>query len=424
MNINNILIILLSLLSFYIIYLVKKKTNKFSYATLTALGLGLIIGSLFKENINFLETIGKGYMSLIKMIVIPLVALSLTTSIIRLKNLDTLKSIGLKAITILLGTTGIAAFIGITVANLFNLGSGLAFTTVENFQPREVPTFSQVLLDMIPANPFASFAEGKIIQVIVFSLFIAIALVILENKKPEKIKGFKDILLGAHEVIMTITSFVLKLIPFGVFALISTAISKNGLDTLKSLSFVIIAVYLASILQILLVHTPLVAFLGKMNPLRFFKAIFPAQTVAFTGQSSYGTLPVTIKNLTENANVSEEVASFVASLGATVGMNACGGLYPAVVAIFVANVFNIDLSFYQYILIIITTIVSSIGIAGVPGAATMSTTVILTTLGLPIEGMAMVIAVDSIIDMMRTATNVTGAAVTALVVDRSEKIKQ
>jgi len=145
--------------------------------------------------------------------------------------------------------------------------------------------------------------------------------------------------------------------------------------------------------------------------------------MAFTSQSSYGTLPVTIKSLVEGAGVSENVASFVAPLGSTIGMNGCGGLYPAIVAIFVANVFNVDMTIYSYILIVLTTIISSIGIAGVPGAATMSTTVVLATLGLPIEGMAMVIAVDSIIDMMRTATNVTGSAVAALVVDETEKRK-
>ncbi|HAK41697.1 MAG TPA: dicarboxylate/amino acid:cation symporter, partial [Clostridium sp.] len=145
--------------------------------------------------------------------------------------------------------------------------------------------------------------------------------------------------------------------------------------------------------------------------------------MAFTSQSSYGTLPVTIRSLVEGAGVSENIASFVAPLGSTIGMNGCGGLYPAIVAIFVANVFNVDMTIYSYILIVLTTIISSIGIAGVPGAATMSTTVVLATLGLPIEGMAMVIAVDTIIDMMRTATNVTGSAVAALVVDETEKRK-
>ncbi|WP_291649674.1 dicarboxylate/amino acid:cation symporter [Clostridium sp.] len=423
MNINLILAIILSIAALYIIYLVKSKTGKFSYSTLTALTIGLILGAIFKENITFLEVVGKGYISLIKMIVVPLVMVSIITSIIRLKNLDTLKSIGLKTLGILLGTTGVAAIIGIIIGKTFKLGQGISFVGAEGFKAREIPAFSKVLLDFLPSNPVASVVNNQIIPIVIFSLFVAIALVIEDNKNPEKVKPFKDFILSTYELVLSITRIVLKFIPYGVFALIATAAATNGMDTIKSLINVILAVYIACILQIVLVHTPLIAFVARKNPLKFFKNIFPAQVVAFTSQSSYGTLPVTIKSLVENAKVSENIASFVAPLGSTIGMNACGGLYPAIVAIFVANVFNVDMTMYHYFLIVLTTVISSIGIAGVPGSATMSTTVVLSTLGLPIEGMAMVMAVDAIIDMMRTATNVTGSAVTALVVDETEKRK-
>ena len=423
MNINLILAIILSIAALYIIYLVKSKTGKFSYSTLTALTIGLILGAIFKENIKFLEVVGKGYISLIKMIVVPLVMVSIITSIIRLKNLDTLKSIGIKTLGILLGTTGVAAIIGIIIGKIFKLGQGLSFVGAEGFKAREIPSFSKVLLDFLPSNPVASVVNNQIIPIVIFSLFIAIALVIEDNKNPEKVKPFKDFILSTYELVLSITRIVLKFIPYGVFALITTAAATNGMDTIKSLINVILAVYIACILQIVLVHTPLIAFVARKNPLKFLKDIFPAQVIAFTSQSSYGTLPVTIKSLVENAKVSENIASFVAPLGSTIGMNACGGLYPAIVAIFVANVFNVDMTMYHYFLIVLTTVISSIGIAGVPGAATMSTTVVLSTLGLPIEGMAMVMAVDAIIDMMRTATNVTGSAVAALVVDETEKRK-
>ena len=423
MNINLILALILSVVAFYIIYLVKKRTNKFSHATLTGLGIGLVLGAIFKEDILFMEVIGKGYISLIKMIVVPLVMVSIITSIIRLKNLDTLKTIGIKTLAILLGTTGVASIIGIIVAKLFKLGQGINFVGAEDFTIREIPSFSKVILDFLPSNPVASIVNNQIIPIVIFSLFIAIALVIEDNNNPEKVKPFKDVILSTYELVLSITRIILKFIPYGVFALIITAAAKNGMDTIKSLIFVILAVYIACILQIVLVHTPLVAFVARKNPLKFFKDIAPAQVVAFTSQSSYGTLPVTIKSLTENAKVSETVASFVAPLGSTIGMNACGGLYPAIVAIFVANMFKMDLTMYHYFLIVITTIISSIGIAGVPGAATMSTTVVLSTIGLPVEGMAMVIAVDAIIDMMRTLTNVTGSAVAAVVVDETEKRK-
>lgn len=423
MNINLILAVVLSILAMFIIYAVKEKTNNRGYATLVGLALGVILGAIFKDNILFLDIVGKGYMSLIKMIVVPLVMVSLITSIVRLKNLDTLKSIGMKTLGILLGTTGVAAAIGIVVAKVFKLGQGLTFAGAEDFVAREIPKFTQVLMDMLPSNPIASIVDNKIVPVVIFSLFVAIALVMEDNINPAKAKPFKDFVLSAHAIVSRITEMVLKFIPYGVFALIAKTVASNGLETIMSLIWVVVSVYLACILQFIIVYTPLISFVARKSPIKFFKGVLPAQTMAFTSQSSYGTLPVTIKSLVEGAGVSENIASFVAPLGSTIGMNACGGLYPAIVAIFVANVFNIDLNIYSYVLIVATTIISSIGIAGVPGSATMSTTVVLATLGLPIEGMAMVIAVDAIIDMMRTATNVTGSMVTALVVDETEKRK-
>ncbi|WP_415329590.1 dicarboxylate/amino acid:cation symporter [Clostridium perfringens] len=423
-NIKLILAIVLSILATYAIYKIRKITNKFSFATLTALTLGVVLGIIFKENILFLDTVGKAYMSLIKMIVVPLVVTSLITSIVRLENLDTLKSIGLKTFTVLLGTTGAAAFIGIIVASSLNLGQGLSFIGAENFKAREIPGFSKVLIDMLPSNPLAAIVENKIIPIVIFSMFIAIALVIEDNTNKEKAKPFKDFILSAYDIVLRITKMVLRIIPYGVFALIATAAAKNGMDTLMSLIWVILAVYISAFLQFLFVYTPLISFVARMNPLKFFKGIFPAQVVAFTSQSSYGTLPVTIKSLVEGVGVSENIASFVAPLGSTIGLNGCGGFYPAIVAIFAANVFNVELTIYSYILIVLTAIISSIGIAGVPGSATMSTTVMLAALGLPIEALAMVIAVDSIIDMIRTATNVTGASVAALIVDKTEKRKE
>ena len=423
-NIKLILAIVLSILATYAIYKIRKITNKFSFATLTALTLGVVLGIIFKENLLFLDTVGKAYMSLIKMIVVPLVVTSLITSIVRLENLDTLKSIGLKTFTVLLGTTGAAALIGIIVASSLNLGQGLTFIGAENFKAREIPGFSKVLIDMLPSNPLAAIVENKIIPIVIFSMFVAIALVIEDNINKEKAKPFKDFILSAYDIVLRITKMVLRIIPYGVFALIATAAAKNGMDTLMSLIWVILAVYIAAFLQFLFVYTPLISFVARINPLKFFKGIFPAQVVAFTSQSSYGTLPVTIKSLVDGVGVSENIASFVAPLGSTIGLNGCGGFYPAIVAIFAANVFNVELTIYSYILIVLTAIISSIGIAGVPGSATMSTTVMLAALGLPIEALAMVIAVDSIIDMIRTATNVTGASVAALIVDQTEKRKE
>jgi len=270
MNINLILAVILSLLAVFTIYAVEEKTNKFTYTTLTALTLGVILGAIFKENILFLDIVGKGYMSLIKMIVVPLVMVSLITSIVRLKNLDTLKSIGIKTLGILLGTTGIAAAIGIVVAKVFNLGQGLTFPGAEDFVAREIPTFTQVLVDMLPSNPIAAIVDNRIIAIVIFSLFVAIALVTEDNINPTKAKPFKDFVLSAHTIVSRITQIVLKFIPYGVFALIAKTVASNGLETIKSLIWVIAAVYIAAILQFIVVYTPLIAFVAKKNPLKFF----------------------------------------------------------------------------------------------------------------------------------------------------------
>lgn len=419
MNTTLILAGILSLLSFIIVFVIRKKYLGFSLTILVALGIGIFLGVIFKENILFMDTIGKIYISLIKMIVIPLVMVSLISSIINLNDTDKLKKIGGKAIFLLLLTTGIASIVGIVIGNLFDVGQGMTYMGVNDFVSKEVPEFSKVLLDMIPTNPIADMANGKIIPVIIFSIFIAVAVLKEENKENNKVQVFKDFIEVLNGIFINITRMILQLTPYGVLALMSATAAKNGVSTLPLLLKVILAVYVACAIQILVVHTSLITITTRKNPFKFLKAIFPAQVVAFTTQSSYGTLPVTIKSLVENAKVSESVASFVSSLGATVGMNGCGAIYPSIVVIFVANVFNINLGISQYLLLVLTTIISSIGIAGVPGAATMSTTVVLSTLGLPIEGMAMVISVDAVIDMVRTMTNVTGSASVAYIVDKS-----
>ncbi|CCC58104.1 sodium:dicarboxylate symporter family [Caloramator australicus RC3] len=318
-------------------------------------------------------------------------------------------------------TTAIATFIGLLVGNILNIGAGYNFINVPEFKAREIPKFTQVFLDMIPKNPVNEMANGKIIPVIIFSILIAISLAIEGEKNMDSIKIVREFFIQLNRVISRLTKIVISLTPYGVYGLIASISTQYGIATLLPLIRFIIAVYVACLLQIAIVHTGIVAFVAKVNPLKFFKKIYPAQVVAFSTQSSFGTLPVTIKSLTEGVGISEKIANFVAPIGATAGMNACGGIYPALVAIFVANMFNKDLSINHYLILIATTTLSSIGIAGVPGTASLAATVVLASLGLPIEGLAMLLGVDVIVDMARTMTNVTGASVSALVVASSEK---
>ena len=408
-------------LALFLLWYLNKKGVSFSIRTLIGLGLGLAYGLILKDNALIIEPVGKIYISLIRMVVIPLVMVSIISSISNLEDSSKLKSLGLKAMAMLLGTTAIAGIVGIVFGNIFSVGKGIVFEGAANFVPKEVPNFMDVFNDMLPTNPIKSMAEGQIIPVIIFSLFIAFAIIMEEKINKEKVAPFKAFINSFSTVLMRITRIVLRLTPYGVFALMAGVGAKNGVSTLMPLLTFVVAIYLALAFQILVVHSLFILVFKRRSPFKFFKGIWPAQVVAFTTQSSFGTLPVTIESLEDNIGVSSSTASFVASLGSSVGMNGCGGVFPAIVAIFVANVFGIELTLTHYVLMILTIVVGSVGIAGVPGAATMSTTLILTTLGLPIEGMAIILGVDAIVDMARTLTNVTGAGLAAYIVDKDCK---
>ena len=420
-NIELVAAIVFAILALGLLWYLNKRKVSFSVRTLIGLGLGLIFGLTLKENSLIVEPIGKIYISLIRMVVIPLVMVSIINSISNFEDSSKLKSLGIRAMGMLLGTTAIAGIVGIIFGNIFSVGKGIVFEGAENFVPKEIPSFMDVFNDMLPTNPIKSMAEGQIIPVIIFALFIAFAIIMEEKKNKEKVAPFKAFINSFSTILMRITRIVLRLTPFGVFGLMTAVGAKNGVSTLMPLLTFVVAIYLALAFQILIVHSLFILIFKRRSPIKFFKGIWPAQVVAFTTQSSFGTLPVTIESLENNIGVSSSTASFVASLGSTVGMNGCGGVFPAIVAIFVANVFGIELTLTHYILMILTIVVGSVGIAGVPGAATMSTTLILTTLGLPIEGMAIILGVDAIIDMARTLTNVTGAGLAAYIVDKECK---
>lgn len=364
--------------------------------------------------------IGQVYVNLIKMLVIPLVVPTIIASITAVEDPTKLKRVGIKTIGWLLFTTAIACTVGAVAAVLLNPGAGIQFTKDTSFKAKEVPTLSKIFLDMVPSNPVSDMANAKIIPVIIFSILVGVAITIESSINSEAVRPVKDLFKSFKVVMFRITDMVLETTPYGVLGLMASVSAKYGLAALLPLAKVILAVYLACLIQMVVVHGGLVALVIKVNPIKFFKKIYPAQVVAFTTRSSYGTLPATIKSLTDRVKISENIASFVAPMGATMGMNGCGGLYPAIVAVFVAEVFNIPMSISTYILLIVITTLASIGTAGVPGTAYIMATVVLAALGLPIEGIAMVLGIDPILDMARTVTNVTGASVVSLLVANSE----
>ncbi|ERI94787.1 transporter, dicarboxylate/amino acid:cation Na+/H+ symporter family protein [Clostridiales bacterium oral taxon 876 str. F0540] len=414
------IVLLISAILLGFLYFLKKKKVSFGNRVLLAMLLGVVIGAIFKKDALIIDPLGQIYVNLIKMLVVPLVTAAIISSITSLDDPSKLRKIGIKTIGWLVATTAIACVVGLVVSLVMDPGAGVKLARDASFKAREIPTFAKVLVDLSPSNPVSDAANAKIIPVIIFAMLVGIAITIEGAKKPEVIKPVKDIINGFAQIMFRITKMVLKVTPYGVYGLMAVVAAKYGLSTLLPLGKFVIAVYVACIIQVAVVHSGILAFVAKVNPLKFFKAIYPAQVVAFTTRSSYGTLPATIKSLTERVKVSEKIANFVAPMGASMGMNACGGLYPVMAALFVSKVFNVPLAPNQYIVLILVTTVASFGTAGVPGTASIMSTVVLASMGLPVEGIAMLLGVDTVIDMARTATNVTGASLTALLVADSE----
>ncbi|MFD0588405.1 dicarboxylate/amino acid:cation symporter [Paenibacillus sp. GCM10027627] len=415
--------LLVSLVLLGVLYFLAKKRVGFGTRVLIALGLGLGAGLLFnyfKLETEGVGTIGSIYINFIRMIVIPLVFVLVINSIISITNLSYLRKLSVKTIGWFLGTTGVAAIIGLLVATALNPGAGFSAAPPADFEAREVPSFFQVILEQIPSNPINDAAQGKVVPVLIFALFIAVAIVKVGSKKPDAVQPVKAFIGSATEILHQVVKYVLRFTPYGVYALIAVMAARYGWETLEPLAMLILVSYVALLLHFVFVFGGLVAFVARVNPFKFFKKAYPTVAVAFTTRSSFATLPVNLEVITKRLRVSPKIASFVAPLGSSMNFNGCGGVWPAVVAVFVAEAFNVSLSLTDYVLIVLVSVISSIGVAGVPGPASISTTVVLTAVGLPLEGIALVVAVEALIDMGRTAVNATGTTVTALLVADSE----
>ena len=386
---------------------------------LGALLLGVTTGVLLGETATLFKPLGTLFINAIRMLVVPLVFFALISSITSLADNGKMQRLAFKTVGLFLFTAFIASLIGLVVGSFVSWGDAVQLTATE-IKPRDIPPVADVLTNLIPTNPLAAMVNGNILQIIVFAALVGIAI----NKLGDKAAPMKKVLLSGADIMYQITRMVLELTPLGVFGLMAWVVGNYGLDTLLPLGKFILAIYLACFIHILFTYGGLVKLFGGMRLRDYFKAILPAQLVAYSSASSYGTLPVTHKVVTENLGVSKDYASFVLPLGATINMDGCGGIYPAIAAIFIAHLYGIELAALDYLLIAGTATLASVGTAGVPGTAMVMLTVTLSVVGLPIEGIAFIAAVDRIIDMMRTATNVTGDTMVALVVGRSEGFVQ
>ena len=420
-NILELGALVLAVIFFILIYFLKKKKVDFSVLTILAVGLGIIVGLIFKENYLYLEAIGTIYANLISAIVVPLLLFSIISSITNLQASIKLKKVSLKTIIYLLLNTFTASLITLILAVITRIGSGFNYELSTNYKATEVPSFVDTIIGLFPKNLINSWLNGEVVPIVIFAIIVAIAYNRIVNKDPKKVKPFKQFIDAGNRVLGEVVNFVIGFTPYAVLALIARAVSKSTIDDIIPLLSILGLAYLLSIIQIFGVESILLKVIGKLDPINFFKGIWPAGVVAFTSQSSIGTIPVTIRQLVNKIGVNEDIASFTASLGANLGMPGCAGIWPTLLAVFAINVLNIDYSLGQYLFLVVLAVVVSIGTVGVPGTATITATAVFAAAGLPIEIIVLLAPISSIVDMARTATNVIGAATAATLVAKSEK---
>ncbi len=337
----------------------------------------------------------------------------------RLSNTAELKKLGVRTIGLFLFTATIAGIIGLVVGSLFSVGSGMVVGELAKRETNTIGNLFSQFRAFIPSNPVRSASEMQMIPLVVFSVLLGVAAITVKTKQPEKIKPIETLLESFLAIVMQLTSMVLSLTPYGVLGLTSYWLSSTGLSALLQLGLFVIAMIAACLLHMALVYGGLVATTAKINPVRFFRAASPALLLAFSSRSSLGALTMTISTMKGRLKVSDRVANFVGPLGAVMNMDACGGIFPAMVAVFAANAFGIDLTLSQYALIVLVSIFASLGSAAVPMGATAFTIITLTTVGLPVEAVGLVAGVDFLVDMFRTMTNVAGDLTTSVVVANS-----
>lgn len=385
-----------------------------------ALTLGLILGVVLNQTGNAelaksIKPVGDLFISGIRMLIVPLIFVSLVVGVASLQNLATMGRISLKTLVLYLATTAIAISIGLGLAVLFQPGVGVDLGTAQAVTAKTPPTVVDTILGLVPTNPIAAFAEGNVLQIIVFAIFVGLAIT-LAGDAAKPVRSFFE---SAAEVMYKLTSIIISFAPYGVFALMVWVAGTHGPDVLAPLAKVIAIVYIGCIIHAVVVYGGLLKFVARLNPMRYFQGSIEPVMVAFTSTSSSATLPITMMSVERNLGVSRRVSSFVPPLGATINMDGTA-LYQGVCAVFIAQAFGVDLSSGQYLTIVLTATLASIGTAGVPGAGLIMLSLVLVSVGLPLEGIAIIAGIDRILDMARTALNVAGDCAVSCVIAKSE----
>ena len=359
--------------------------------------------------------IGKMFVNGLKMLVVPLVFFSLICGVCGIGNLSTLGRVGGKSFLLYMMTTAIAIAVAISLAVSVGLGEGMEFEEATSFTAKETPPLSEVIINIVPSNPIQAMANGDMLPLIFFSILVGISMLMLGEKSTPFVKGAEI----ANEIMMKMVTIVMAIAPYAVFALIAKSVAELGLDLLIQLAAYVAVLVSALLIHLLFTLMIVLKLFSGLSPMIFLRKIKSAQVFAFSTASSNATIPVTLRTVTKRLGVDNAVASFTVPFGATINMDGTA-IMQGVATVFIANIYGLELGVMGYLTVILMSVLASVGTAGVPGVGLIMLSMVFTQVGLPVEGIGLILGVDRLMDMIRTAVNVSGDAVVSSIVAKSE----
>jgi len=393
-----------------------RKFLKIENLTLIGIFLGLLFGYFFKENAIALKVIGDVYIRLLKMLIIPLVFASIFIAISGLNSAGELKALGIKAFLYYLSTTSLAVILGIFMVNIFEPGKGVLLKVSSSSIEAKSLGINDFVLSFIPSNIFSSLTKGEILPIITFCILFAVSSMFISSQKRDVLYSFFDAL---NDSMMVLAKWIINLTPIGVFFLVAYTIAKSGIEPILTLYSYFLTVLFSLFIHAFVTLGIILYFFGKTNPFLYFLSVKEALMVAFSTASSSATLPISIEVAHVKEKIDKKVVGFILPLGATINMDGTA-LYESVAVIFIANISGMELTFMQQVTIFITATVASIGAAGIPGIGLIMMTLILDSIGLPVEYIGLIIAVDRFLDMFRTSINVWGDLIGAKIISQTK----
>lgn len=395
--------------------------------------LGLVIGiglhylvpdGFFKQSVlidGVFYLFGQGFVRLLQMLVVPLVFFSIGTGVMQMRDISRFGRVAIRTLVLYFLTTAFAVAIALFLAHMLKPGVGMNLAEATKAASpvadvKEAPSLIETIVNIIPKNPIEALSNGNMLQVIFWAFMTGI----IVGRFSDELKPIEDLMVAGNDFMMKVTALVMKAAPIGVFALIARTFTDIGLGIVGPLLTFLASVLGSMVILILLAYLPLIVLTSKSSPMHFLKKVFPVYTFAFSSASSNATIPLTLSSC-DTLGIPREISSFTIPLGATINMNGTA-IYQGCAVVFIANAFGVDLTFADLITVVLTAVLSSIGTAGVPGSGMIMLSMVLSSVGLPVEGVSLIMSVERIVDMFRTALNVTGDVVSTFISATQEKL--